>query len=233
MSDKDEDLLKGFDPKTVYAIKKLQAKYPHAKDVLSALLADVEKNELDGDNADAEHMKQIKRIEQKLHDIIKKNDLNENIKTNDLRELVVNEISIDQYKSKLGKDDKIIVMAIKVKDKEPAHDLSQFIESALIEDVLDVDVSPGPNEDGEYTVFVEMPRHENAYSVVEKIINDIKTIDNNFESPMFKAYENKELQELTQDNFKASVITNAVDYQLRHDTDAKQIAERMKFLVKY
>lgn len=335
MSNKDEDLLKGFDPKTVYAIKKLQARYPHAKDVLSALLADVEKNELDGDNADAEHMKQIKRIEQKLHDIIKKNDLSEahgdtdfgmfskegnaqveniiqyilndfddkaekatnsqrdalrmealkrlfseledlgedpkheeatdtdvrersaayldkgiirllnrldgvpvesvyeSVKVNDLRELVVNEISIDQYKSKLGKDDKIIVMAIKVKDKEPAHDLSQFIESALIEDVLDVDVSPGPNEDGEYTVFVEMPRHENAYSVVEKIINDIKTVDNNFESPMFKAYENKELQELTQDNFKASVITNAVDYQLRHDTDAKQIAERMKFLVKY
>ena len=56
-------------------------------------------------------------MEQKLLDIIKKNDLKESVKENDLRELVINELSIDQYKSKLGNDEKIIVMAIKVKDK--------------------------------------------------------------------------------------------------------------------
>ena len=36
------------------------------KILLSALLADVDKNEQDGDMADKEHMKQIKRIEQKI-----------------------------------------------------------------------------------------------------------------------------------------------------------------------
>ena len=166
-------------------------------------------------------------------DIIKKNDLKESVKENDLRELVINELSIDQYKSKLGNDEKIIVMAIKVKDKEPADDLSQFIESALIEDVLDVDVSPGPNEKGEYTVFVEMPRHSNAYSVVERIISDIQKVDKSFVNPMFKAYENKELQQLTKDNFEHSIILDARDYQLQHNTQAKEISERMKFLVRY
>ena len=229
---KDEPLT-GFDPKTIYAIKKLQARYPHAKDVLSALLADVEKNELDGDNADTENKRLIKKLEQKLLDVIKKNDLKESVKENDLRELVINELSIDQYKSKLGNDEKIIVMAIKVKDKEPADDLSQFIESALIEDVLDVDVSPGPNEKGEYTVFVEMPRHSNAYSVVERIISDIQKVDKTFVNPMFKAYENKELQQLTKDNFEHSIILDARDYQLQHNTQAKEISERMKFLVRY
>ena len=126
-----EEPLTGFDPKTVYAIKKLQARYPHAKDVLSALLADVEKNELDGDNADTENKRLIKKLEQKLLDIIKKNDLKESVKENDLRELVINELSIDS-KSKLGNDEKIIVMAIKVKDKATSDDPSSLLKVHLL-----------------------------------------------------------------------------------------------------
>ena len=70
-------------PKTVYAIKKVTGKISLFKDVSSALLADVEKNELDGDNADTENKRLIKKLEQKLLDIIKKNDLKESIKEND------------------------------------------------------------------------------------------------------------------------------------------------------
>ena len=68
------------------------------KILLSALLADVDKNEQDGDMADKEHMKQIKRIEQKLIDVIKKNDLKESVKENDLRSPIHNEVSIDSQK---------------------------------------------------------------------------------------------------------------------------------------
>ena len=63
-------------------------------------------------------MKLIKGIEQKLIDVIQKNDLKESVKENDLRSLVHNEVSID-HKSKLGKDEKVIVLGIKVKDKDP------------------------------------------------------------------------------------------------------------------
>ena len=85
MPTKADKSLSGFDPKTQYSIQRLKARYPHAEDLLSALLADVDKNEQDGDMADKEHMKQIKRIEQKLIDVIKKNDLKESVKENDLR----------------------------------------------------------------------------------------------------------------------------------------------------
>lgn len=233
MPQQSDKSLSGFDPKTQYAIQKLRARYPHADDLLSALLADVEKNEKDGDKADAEHMRLIKRIEQKLLDTIKKNDLKESVKENELRSLVHNEVSIDQYKSKLGKDEKVIVLGIKVRDQNPAQDLSQFIESKLDEDVLDVEVSPGPNEDGDYTVFVEIKRHSNAYDVIEGIMRDITKVDNDFMDVMFKAYENKDSQPFTKDNFEHSVITDARDYQLSHNPEAKEIAERMKFLTKY
>ena len=290
--------LSGFDPKTQYAIQKLRARYPHADDLLSALLADVEKNEKDGDMADKEHMKLIKGVEQRLIDIINKNDLkeksinvkygiirypdtaisyikndgsgwthmydksygfkgpvdkkdmkhassidpakvpsrlmvSESVKENDLRSLVHNEVSIDQYKSKLGRDEKVIVLGIKVKDKDPAQDLSQFIESKLNEDVLDVEVSPGPNEDGDYTVFVEITRHSNAYDIIESILRDVTKVDKDFLNVTFKAYENKESQPFTKDNFEHAVITDARDYQLQHDPEAQEIAERMRFLTKY
>jgi len=75
-ADNDEKL-KGFNPELQYAIKKLQARYPHAQDVLSALLADVEKNEKDSDVADSTHEKRIADLEQKVNDLIKKNELKE------------------------------------------------------------------------------------------------------------------------------------------------------------
>jgi hypothetical protein len=73
----DDDSLTGFDPKTQYAVKRLQAKYPHSEDLISALLADVEKNELDGDNADTQNKKHIQDLEKRLVDVINKNQLKE------------------------------------------------------------------------------------------------------------------------------------------------------------
>ena len=76
--------LKAFDSKTTYAIKRLQAKYPHADDLISALLADVEKNELDGDRVDSEqdvkqksYINRIDDLEQQLSNLVRKNGLKE------------------------------------------------------------------------------------------------------------------------------------------------------------
>ena len=78
----NDEQLKGFDPRTAYAIKRLQAKYPHAQDLLSALLGDVEKNEKDSDTADESHEKRIADLEKKFADLIKKNELKEDVEYN-------------------------------------------------------------------------------------------------------------------------------------------------------
>ncbi len=69
--------LSGFDPKTQYAIKRLQSRYPHAEDLLSALLADVEKNEMDDDAGHEENEQKIADMEQKIKNLIQKNNLKE------------------------------------------------------------------------------------------------------------------------------------------------------------
>tara|TARA_B000000557_G_scaffold94407_2_gene76264 strand:- start:3957 stop:5081 length:1125 start_codon:yes stop_codon:yes gene_type:complete len=66
-----DELLKGFDPKTARALMMLKTKYPQADNVLSALLADVEKNEKDSDVADLVQDDKIEKLT-KAVDILQK-----------------------------------------------------------------------------------------------------------------------------------------------------------------
>jgi len=96
----NDDQLKGFDPRTAYAIKRLHAKYPHAQDLLSALLGDVEKNELDSDKADISHDNKLIDLSDRLDDIEKK--LKKIIKSNSLKEAELTEISRRDFLVKSG-----------------------------------------------------------------------------------------------------------------------------------
>lgn len=98
-------------------------------------------------------------------------NLFEGLKAGDLEELVLPLISIDEYESKL--DDDSIVVAFYVGDKDPSQDLNRFIQKGAVS-VLDTDVSPAPNEDGYYVVFVELLRDENF---PKKLINILDSLD--------------------------------------------------------
>ena len=85
------------------------------------------------------------------------NFINEGLMKNDLAKLVLPIMSIDEYDSKI-KDDAIVV-AFYVTDKDPASDLNKFIQKSPVM-LLDTEVSPAPNQDGFYLVFVEMDRSD-------------------------------------------------------------------------
>lgn len=157
--------------------------------------------------------------------------INEGLNHNDLKGLISSEISIDQFKSKLGKDENVIVIALKIKDRDPAHDLSQFIESGYT--LLDVDTSPGPDDEGNYTVFVEINRDSNAFNFIETMLSDVQHVDNNISNWTFKSYENKEVSEFNENNFSEGVITDSYQYVIKHNPEAKEIGDRMKFLNNY
>lgn len=159
------------------------------------------------------------------------NTLNESIGNNDLRNLVGNLVSIDQYKSKIGQDENVIVLAVKVSGVDPAKDLSQFIESGF--NAIDVDVSPGPDEDGNYTVFVEIDRNSQAFEKIQVILEDVNRVDNEVDQWMFVSYRNDMPVEFNEENFNEHVISNSYDYVITYDDNAKQLSERINFLNKY
>jgi len=158
-------------------------------------------------------------------------EINESIQYNDLRGLIAPLVSIDQYKSKLGKDENVAVVAFKIKDKDPAADLSQYLESGY--DLLDVDISPGPDSDGIYTVFVEVERNAKMFDTIDSMLNDIKQVDTDLEGWAFMAYETDGVLAWNKENFEKNVITSSYDYVLKHNPEAKAISERIQFLNKY
>jgi hypothetical protein len=101
----------------------------------------------------------------------------EGLRPGDLENLVLPEITVDDFEPKSGSPENIVVVSFYAKDLEPANDLASFIERGA-HDILDTEVSPAPDEDGNYLIFVEMNRDDSLMESFMKILQDIKKIVN-------------------------------------------------------
>ena len=82
-SEKQKDTLKGMDPKTVKAVQNLLIKFPHAKDPLTAIIADIEdsqaisiKNDKNNELRDKTLKHRIDKLEMRLSDLENKPSTN-------------------------------------------------------------------------------------------------------------------------------------------------------------
>ena len=89
--------------------------------------------------------------------------VNEGLKAGDLEGVVSKRFSVDRFKSKMGEDRNIMVLAFSVDGQAPAKDLERFAETGYKE-VLDADATPGSLEDGKHRVFIEFARVGSKYS---------------------------------------------------------------------
>lgn len=96
------------------------------------------------------------------------------MKGGDLEDLVHNLISVDEFESKID-DENAIVVGFKVEDKEPAQDLSRFLEKSAVA-LLDTEVSPAPDEDGKYVVFVEFNRDKEFPANLVEILDSLENL---------------------------------------------------------
>jgi len=103
--------------------------------------------------------------------------VNEGLKAGDLDGVVSKRFSVDQFKSKMGEDRNIMVLAFTVDGMAPAKDLERFAETGYKE-VLDADATPGTLEDGKHRVFVEFARVEQVDQHVRKFLDDLKKLTN-------------------------------------------------------
>jgi hypothetical protein len=99
----------------------------------------------------------------------------EGLEKGDLKRLVHAEMHIDEFKSKLGRDEDICVVSFKVTGKEPAIDLVNFIEKGY-QWVIDADVSSGEMDDGDYIVFVECERDKDIPENIVKMMDDVMNV---------------------------------------------------------
>jgi hypothetical protein len=114
------------------------------------------------------------------------------LQPNDLENYVNNIFTIDSYKSKMGQDKEIAVLAFEVTDQEPAKDLMNFIEKGY-NFVLDADVSTGENRKGKYNVFVEMERNRKLPTRIDDILEEVGKLTN-IKEWKYRYYKNVESQ---------------------------------------
>tara|TARA_B100001057_G_scaffold8474_1_gene7825 strand:- start:10835 stop:11395 length:561 start_codon:yes stop_codon:yes gene_type:complete len=106
-----------------------------------------------------------------------KNKLNEGLNYGDLNDTIDPVFSIDRYRSKMGDDDNIVVVAFKTLHAEAAKDLVEFIESGY-NWVLDANASPATDEKGKVTVFVEFERRTSLQRRIVELIEGITKLSN-------------------------------------------------------
>lgn len=150
------------------------------------------------------------------------------VKYGEMVNLVNGTISIDQYKPKIGEANETVVVAFEVSQEGAASDLSNLIETDVVE-TLDVDVSQGPNNKGNYLVFVEFQRNNKLHtSIVEmmKVVANVTTIT----EWQFEYYKGDGAVDLNEDNLKSSVLDNQDEYVLKYSQPKNEDLDRVKQL---
>jgi hypothetical protein len=141
-----------------------------------------------------------------------RNNLNEGLERNDLKRLVYPELHVDEYKSKMGKDEDVIVLSFKVTGREPAEDLVNFVEKGY-EWVLDADVSAGELDDGDFLVFVECDRVPEVADNIMSMMQDVMNLtDQDLDEWSIQVRSNPTQMELTADNIRNNVPLTSSSY---------------------
>jgi len=102
------------------------------------------------------------------------------LKPNDLKGVVTNEISIDEFEPKTGEKENIAVFGFYVTEKQVGEDLANFLEKSTF-DFRDVEVTPNPNPDNLYMVFVEVDRDPGMIGMLREVAKDILNITGELE----------------------------------------------------
>ena len=129
--------------------------------------------------------------------------LNEGLRSLDLEEMVYPLFEIDSHSSKMGEDRDVCVVTFKVKDRNPAKDVMEFIEKGF-NFVLDSDVSSGENSEGEYFVFVELGRTPQLAEQIKEITYGVKKLTG-IDNWKFKYHKSPNEFEMTEESLNRMI----------------------------
>jgi hypothetical protein len=105
---------------------------------------------------------------------MKYSQINEGVEFGDLQSLVSSDVSVAEFEPKTGTENDVVVIGFFCKDEAPANDIATFIEKSTV-DILDTEVSPNPDENGFYLVFVEV-ENENLMKKVFELLDDVSRL---------------------------------------------------------
>jgi hypothetical protein len=157
-----------------------------------------------------------------MHNNNSSNQLFESLGFKDLDGLLKPTIHVDEFSSKMGDDDDIIVISFFVRDAQAAKDLMMWFEKGY-DFVLDADRSPGEIRPGRYLVYVELRRRSTAGGHVEQLLDDLNTLTEFENSSAWTMHYRGQEIPFTRDSFDATVPLTPRAYRERYEKDLNEV----------
>jgi hypothetical protein len=98
-----------------------------------------------------------------------------NLRLESLKHTVLKKVSVDEFAPKTGEDRDVAVLGLYVNQQSPGEDLFRFLTNSVIEH-RDLEVSPNPNLDGYYMVFVELDRNQDLFKNIQQLLAEIRRV---------------------------------------------------------
>lgn len=131
-------------------------------------------------------------------------------------------IHVDEFSSKMGDDDDIIVVSFFVRDAQAAKDLMMWFEKGY-DFVLDADRSPGEIKPGRYLVYVEIRRRSTAGANVEQLLDDLNTLTEFEGSNDWNMHYKGQEVPFTRDTFDSMVPLSPKAYREKYEKDLNEV----------
>ena len=155
--------------------------------------------------------------------------VNEGLKAGDLDGVVSKLFSVDQFKSKMGEDKNIMVLAFTVDGSAPAKDLERFAEVGY-KSVLDADATPGTLEDGKHKVFIEFARTPEVVGQIIAFLEDLKKLTN-IDEFTYTYHKGENPTVVSADTMGEAIPTTPETYEQR--INEMKVSEARHFFDKY
>jgi hypothetical protein len=150
------------------------------------------------------------------------------LKEGDLKDVVLKKISIDEFEPKTGDAKDVLVLGFQVTESNVGDDLYGFLNGSDVT-IRDIEVSPNPNDDGFYMVFVELDRNESVVETINSLLRDTERLAGKLRWEA-KTYLNDEYLPLSEDEIYQYIITDPNNYVTREEFEAKRAVEEAERL---
>jgi len=130
-------------------------------------------------------------------------------------------VHVDEFTSKMGDDDDVIVLSFFLRDPTAAKDLMNWFERGY-DFIIDADRSPGEIKTNRYLVFVEIRRRSTAGSHVNQLLEDLATLTEHNVDDWKMVYKGKEFP-FSQEEFEKIVPLSPKAYREAHDKDLNEV----------
>ena len=157
-----------------------------------------------------------------MHNKLSNNPLFESLSFKDLDGLLKPTIHVDEFTSKMGDDDDIIVLSFFVRDDQAAKDLMNWFEKGY-DFVLDADRSPGEIKPNRYLVYVEIRRRSTAGGQVEQLLDDLSTLTEFEDSSAWTMHYRGKSIPFSRDAFDKVVPLTPRAYRERYEKDLNEV----------